>query len=220
MGRTVIFWLAMVCCGSVQAQIPIVDIIGEVAKKAVMAIDLGVQRLQTETIGLQETQKALENSMELDELGGIAAWLQEQKDLYAGYYNELWQVKNVLVAYERVAEMLGKEGQIAVQFRQMSAAISADKHFSAAEVTMLTSTLNGIVEESVRNVSQLELAIKALVTQMSDGDRLRIIDGTGNSIDRNYSDLQSFYQRSVLVSVERAQDENDLAATKALYGLQ
>ena len=206
--------------GAVRAQIPVLGIITEAAKKAVMAIDLHVQQLQTETLQLQEAQKELENQMHLYELAAITGWLQQQKDLYAGYYKELWQVKTVINDFTRVADMLSKQGQIAVAFKQMQAAISQDGHFSAAEVTMMTGTLTGILNASVRNTGALELAIRSLVTQMHDADRLRIIDEAGDGVDRNYADLQEFYQRSLLLSLNRARDQQDIAATKALYGVQ
>ena len=65
----------------------------------------------------------------------------------------------------------------------------------------------------------LTMVVTALVTQMNDAGRLRIIDETGSSIDRNYRDLTQFSQESFLLSMQRAQDENDVAATKALYGM-
>ena len=217
-----LFTLALMQSGAegLKAQIPIVDIISEAAKKAVMAIDLYVQQLQTETIGLQEAQKGLENEMQLGELSAITGWLEQQKELYAGYYQELKQVKTVISDFERVADMLQKQGQIATMFKQMQMVINQDHHFSAAEVTAMTNTLTGIVNESARNLSQLELAVQSLVTQMHDADRLRIVDEAGDGIDKNYADLQEFYQRSLLLSLERAQDQNDVTATKALYGLQ
>jgi predicted outer membrane protein len=116
--------------------------------------------------------------------------------------------------------MLQKQGQIAIQFKQMQSAISQDHHFSAGEVSSMSNTLTNIVSESARNISMLELAIKSLVTQMHDADRLRIIDAAGDGIDKNYADLQQFYQRSLLLSLERAQDQNDVAATKGLYNIQ
>jgi hypothetical protein len=212
--------VAIIGCHPAGAQIPILDIITEVAKKAVMAIDLKVQRLQTETLGLQAAQKELENAMQLDELRGIADWLQAQRDLFAGYYQELWQVKNVISSYERIADMLSKQGAMAAQFRQISAALSQDKHFSANEVTTMSNTLSAIIGESTRNIGRLSLALRSLVTQMNDADRLLIIDETGSSIDRNYAGLQEFYQHSLILSLDRAQDENDRRTTKSLYGLQ
>ena len=43
-----------------------------------------------------------------------------------------------------------------------------------------------------------------LVTQMHDAVRLRIIDEAAGGVDQNYADLQEFYQRSLLLSLNRA----------------
>jgi conjugation system TraG family ATPase len=210
----------LIAGGGAKAQIPIVSIISELAQKVVMAIDLGVQKEQTETLGLQNTQEDAQNSMEQDELSDIAGWLQKQKELYAEYYNELWQIKNAISAYERIKQMIAEEAQIVAQFKQMNAVLGSDKHFTGAEVTSMKNILSGIVNESVNNIKQIELVINAFVTQMADADRLRIIDGAGNSIDKNFTDMQQFYERSTLLSLERARGANDILATRALYGIQ
>jgi hypothetical protein len=214
--------LGLLICVSVglRAQIPIVSIITGIAKKVVVAIDLEVQSLQTETIGLQNAEKKLENAMDLDELTDITGWVQKQKDLYAGYYQELWEVKNAISAYERIKQMISEEAQIASQFKQMNTALSQDKHFTAAEILSMQSILTGILNQSVNNINQIYLVINAFVTQMADADRLRIIDEAGGRIDKNFTDMQQFYSRNSLLSQERAQDANDMAATKALYGIQ
>ena len=204
----------------VKAQVPIISIVSQLAQKVVVAIDLTVQKQQTETIGLQNAEQDAQNSMEQDELSGIAGWLQQTKDLYAEYYNELWQIKNAIGTYERIKQMIAEEGQILAQFKQMSAALGSDKHLTAAEVTSMNSTLSGIVSASVNNINQLELVINAFVTQMADADRLAIVDGAESRIDKNFMDMQQFYEGSSLLSLERAQGVGDVVATKALYGLQ
>jgi hypothetical protein len=202
-----------------QAQVPVIDIIGTLAKKIVVAIDLGVQRLQNKTIGLQIAAKEVENAMALDKLTQITDWVQKQKDLYGEYYNELWEVKNAISAFERVKDMIEKEAQIASQYKAMMGMIRQDRHFTADEVTSMGNVLNGILTQSVNNLGDIYLVINAFITQMADADRLRIIDEAGGRIDRNFSDLQQFYQRNRVLSLERAQDANDAAATRALYGL-
>jgi len=62
--------------------------------------------------------------------------------------------------------------------------------------------------------------INAFVTQMSDADRLRIIDEAGERIDRNYNDCTQFTQQNILISLERSRDINDLETVKKLYGIQ
>jgi len=89
-------------------------------------------------------------------------------------------------------------------------------YLSSNPRTILTRILN----EAIANAKGIGLVIESMTTWMSDGDRLRMVDEAGAKIDKNFTDLQTFYQRALLLSMNRARDLNDLAATKALWGLQ
>jgi hypothetical protein len=183
-------------------------------------VDLEVQQLQTETIGLQNAQKALENGMEQMELTDITGWVQQQRDLFAQYYQELMEVKTVLTTYEEVAEMIRKQKHIVAGYKQAYSVIRQDKHFSQAEVQQMYAVLSGIMNQSVQNLKRLALVVNALVTQMVDAGRLQMIDEAGKGIDRNYSDLLEFSQQNFLLSLQRSRDANEVAVTRALYGIQ
>jgi len=87
-------------------------IVGDILKRIIMAIDLKVQRQQTQTILLQDAQKQLENFMQKTRLGEISDWVQQQKDLYEGYYQELWEVKQALQYYSAVRAMIDKQARL------------------------------------------------------------------------------------------------------------
>jgi hypothetical protein len=197
----------------------IISIINAAVKKVIVAADLEIEKLQTETIGFQNTEKELENDMEQSELSGIAEWVQDQRDLFSEYYTELWQVKNALDTYEQVRAMINKEAAIVSGFKQAYGVLSKDTHFTPAELTNMYNVLSGIASQSAQNLERLTMVITTLVTQMDDAGRLRIIDDTGAAIDKNYSDLAQFSQQSFLQSIQRSKDANDIAATRALYGI-
>src|SRR6185312_4842467 len=160
------------------------------------------------------------NDMQQSELSGIAGWVQQQRDLFTEYYQELRQVKNVIAAYEEVKAMIDKQAKIMAGYRQVYAALQQDKHFGVDELNHAFAVLTGIASQSAQNIQRLTMVVTSLLTQMGDAARLRLIDETGNEIDRNYSDLAQFSQQSFLLSVQRARDVNDIAATRALYGIQ
>lgn len=191
----------------------------EIIKDVIMAIDLGVQKLQTETIDLQNAQKAIENEMEQLHLTDITTWVQKQKDLYSEYYQELWKVKDVFTTYERVKDIIEKQAQIIQEYKSAYAMVGADAHFSSSEVSHMFSVYDNLLSESAKNVAQLELVINAFVTQMSDGDRMRIIDDAASRIDQNASRLRTFTQGNILLSLQRSKDEADMNTVKALYGI-
>ncbi|MDO6431564.1 conjugal transfer protein TraI [Flavitalea sp. BT771] len=213
--------LACLAPGRSDAQgLDIISVINSAVKRVIVAMDLKIVRMQTETIGLQNEEKAAENEMQQSELSGIIGWVQEQRDLFAGYYQELREVKNIIAAYEEVKTMIDKQGKIIAGYQQAYAVLRQDKHFSADELSHLSAVLSGIARQSSQNLSRLTMVVTSLLTQMGDAGRLEIIDETGNDIDRNYRDLAQFSQESFLLSMQRARDANDIAVTRALYGMQ
>src|SRR5471030_2764963 len=68
------------------AQFIIADVIKAAITKVIKAIDLEVQRMQNQTIWLQNAQKALENQLSKLKLTEISNWSQKQKDLFSSYY--------------------------------------------------------------------------------------------------------------------------------------
>ena len=203
-----------------RADAQIIDAIEDIIKAALMAVDLGIQKVQTATVNLQDAEKALENAMAQTQLGDITSWVQQQKDLFSGYYQELLQVKNALAAYDKVVSMIDKQAQLVKDYQTAWAAIQKDNHFSAQEISYIGNVYSGILNQSVENLKQLEMVITSLVTQMSDESRLAIIDGAGARIDQNYSDLHQFTQQNILLSMQRSTDANDLQEVELLYGLQ
>lgn len=198
------------------AQIPVVSqIVGE----AVRAADLAVQKLQTETIVLQEAEQALQNAMSQLRLQEIAGWVNDERSLYAEYYEELANVKTVITDYHKVKEIIQRQQDIITAYQQGLARFRQDKHFSAAELGEIESVYSGILTESGKNLAQLVMVIESLATQMSDEQRLAIIDGAAAGMDRNWRDLQVYTNANESLSLGRAQDENDYLLIKKMYGL-
>jgi hypothetical protein len=212
--------LACLAPGQSDAQIlDIVDIINTAVKKVIVAADLHIERMQTETIDAQNVEKAQENDMQQSELSGIASWVEQQQALFAAYYQELRQVKNVIASYQEVKTMIEKQAKIIAGYQQVWVVLQLDKHFGVDELAHSYTVLSGIAGQSAQNIKRLPLVVTSLLTQMGDAARLRLIDETGNDIDRNYADLAQFSQQIFLLSLQRAKDANDVAATRALYGI-
>jgi hypothetical protein len=219
---SVILCLLLACLPTHRSQAQVLEaaeIIEAAVKKVIVAADLKVQQLQTQTIALQDAAKGLENSMAGDLLGDITDWVQQEEDLIGAYYQELWQVKSALSSYSKTATLIQRQAALVREEQTDWAAVQRDPHFSAGELSHIANVYNGILAASSRNVQQIQLVVKAFITQMDDEGRLRIIDETSRGIDSNYQDLRQFTQENSLLSLQRAKDENDLLTIKALYNL-
>lgn len=212
--------LSVTPAGKAGAQIPIWNIIKGAITKVIKAVDLEIQRLQNNTIWLQNAQKAVENTMSQLHLNDITGWVQKQKDLYSGYFNELWEVKTLITTYDRIKAIATEQAQIVSAYKMAWHTIQQDKHFTVDEISYMGSVYTGILSQTLDNISQLLLVVNSFATQMSDAKRLEIINHVGDKVDENYSDLQRFNTENGLLSLQRARDANDAAVVKWMYGLQ
>jgi hypothetical protein len=217
---TVAGMAALLPVQQVHAQIPVLDIIKAGITKVIKAIDLEVQRLQNQTVGLQSAQKVVENTMSELHLNEITGWVQQQKDLYSEYYNELWQVKTIITDYHRIKEIYQKQTQLVAEYNQAWHLLQQDKHFTAGEISYMGQVYSGILDATVQNINQLLVVVNALTTQMSDAQRMAFINQVGHQVDKNYDDLHRFNTQNSLVSLSRTKDENDAAMVRWMYGLQ
>ena len=203
-----------------KAQIPIIDIIKAAVKKVIIAADLKIQRLQNKTIWLQNAQKTLENKMSKLKLTEISEWSKKHKELYAKYFDELWKVKNAIVSYQAVRDIIKKQIQLVQEYSKAFNLAKQDKNFTPEEINYMQQVYTGILDESLKNIDQVQMVINAFATQMSDARRLDIIHAAGNNIEQNITDLRQFNQQNIKISLQRSKERNDIAVVKKLYGLE
>lgn len=201
------------------AQIAVLEVIKAGVKKVIKAVDLKVQRLQNETIWLQNAQKVLENQLSKLKLTEIADWTEKQKDLYSQYYTELWKIKSAIAYYKRIKDLTEKQLAIVDEYKWAWNLFRQDKHFSAEELDQIQKVYSGILEESVKNLDQILLVAGSFKTQMSDAKRLEIINAAADQMDINYNDLKQFNTQNSKLSIQRAKSLEEVVKLKEIYGI-
>lgn len=201
------------------AQIAVLEVIKAGVKKVIKAVDLKVQRLQNETIWLQNAQKVLENQLSKLKLTEIADWTEKQKELYSKYYNELWEIKSAITYYKRIKEMTEKQLAIVDEYRWAWGLFTKDKHFTPEELSYMKTVYSGILDASIKNLDQILLVVNSFKTQMSDAKRIEIINAAADQMDTNYSDLKKFNTQNSMLSIQRAKSADEVVILKELYGI-
>ncbi len=201
------------------AQVIVGSVISSTVGKVIRAIDLEVQKMQNQTIWLQNAQKTLENQLSQLKLSQISDWSQKQKNLFSEYYNELWNIKTAIAYYSRISEMTQKQVSLVNSYNQAWALLKNDKHFTANELTYMSEVYSGILQASVKDLDQILDIIHANKTQMPDAKRMEIINKTADHMDSNYNDMERFNTENEMLSLNRAQDENEVLTLKQYYGL-
>ncbi|UEG54893.1 conjugal transfer protein TraI [Mucilaginibacter daejeonensis] len=194
------------------------QIITTIIKKVIKAIDLQVQRLQNKTIWLQNTQKTIENQLAKFRLDEISNWTDKQRKLYDEYYKELRKVKSAIAYYQRVKEVSMKQVALVGEYQRAWKLFGADKHFKPEELAEMQKVYLGILDASAKNLDQVMLAINPGKTQMTDQQRLEMINKAGDRLDENYGDLKQYNNQNMILSLHRSKDLNEVNTIKQYYG--
>lgn len=202
------------------AQFIIGDIIKLTVTKVIKAIDLKVQRMQNQTIWLQNAQKALENELSQLQLTQISNWSADQKQLFSTYYDELWKIKATIAYYQRIKDVAVRQVALVNDYKRAWALLQQDKHFSVAELQQMSAVYSGILSASERNLDDVMTVVSSGKTQMSDEQRLELINRAADRLDENYSDLRRFNTGNKMLSLQRSRDLADTKTTRQLYGIQ
>ena len=199
------------------AQFAIAEVIKAGVKKVIKAIDLKVQRLQNETIWLQNAQKVIENQLSKLKLDEISDWTDRQRNLYAGYYDELVRVKSAISTYKRVRDLATTQEAILQEYKWAISLFKRDKHFSIGEILHMEEVYRGILETSVKNLDQVFMVVSSFKTQMDDAKRLELIGEAASRMDQNFTDLKQFNDQNITLSIQRAKTAMEIKTLKELY---
>ncbi|MEZ2338794.1 conjugal transfer protein TraI [Mucilaginibacter sp. RCC_168] len=199
------------------AQIAIAEVIKAGIKKVIKAIDLKVQRLQNQTIWLQNAQKTVENELSRLKLNEISDLTEKQRQLYATYYDELVKVKSMISTYQRIKDLAETQTAIVKEYNWTMALFNKDKHFTPEELTQMESVYKGILEESIKNLDQIFIVINSFKTQMTDAKRMELINEAAGKMDTNYSDLREFNNQNITLSIQRSRSQMEVKQVKQMY---
>ena len=198
-------------------------VIGEVIKltvtKVIKAIDLKVQRMQNKTIWLQNAQKVIENQMSKTRLTEISGWTEQQKQLYSNYYTELGNIKATISKYQRIKDITLKQAALVSEYKQAWSLFRQDSHFNPQELSYMQRVYSGILDASVKNLDEIMLVVSPAKTQMTDEQRLELINKASDHLDENYNDLHQFNNQGIQLSLQRSKDLSDTQSIKKLYGI-
>jgi hypothetical protein len=94
-----------------------------------------------------------------------------------------------------------------------------DPHFSPDELTMFMNIYSGLFDQTTKNLSTLTTILTDGQIRASDAERLEQIDVLYKDMQDKRVFLESFNNRTALLSLSRAADEKEVAQLKLWYGL-
>jgi len=215
----VVFIALIIPIQKAKAQFVIGEVIKLTVTKVIKAIDLKVQRMQNKTIWLQNAQKVIENQMSKTRLTEISGWTEQQKQLYSNYYTELGNIKATISKYQRIKDITLKQAALVSEYKQAWSLFRQDSHFNPQELSYMQQVYSGILDASVKNLDEIMLVVSPAKTQMTDEQRLELINKASDHLDENYNDLHQFNNQGIQLSLQRSKDLSDTQSIRKLYGI-
>lgn len=212
--------IGFTCVPTQQAHaIVITWIIQQAIKKVIKAVDLAIQRVQTQTIKLQAAQKELENILSKAKLTEIANWNDSSRVLYTKYFNELATVKNVITYLDKVKEVIDVQKNILRDYKAGYNLFTKTGLFNTSEADAMLKVYGGIASESIKNLDELSIIITPGKTSMTDAARLAIISRVYEQMVKNETDLRRYNNQNATLYLQRTKQAADIDMIKRLYGL-
>lgn len=125
----------------------------------------------------------------------------------------------MIAYYQRVTTVIEEQKRLVNEYKQAYALVQRDKHFTPKEINYIRSVYTGIIDESVKSLDQLLDIITSFSVQMSDAERLKMINRCAEDIEQQISDLHKFNNQTIQTSLQRAKDQEDINMIRQLYGL-
>lgn len=211
--------LAVMAAAPAAGQLTVAAVIQAGIKKVIRAMDLRIQRQQITALGMQQAQKAQENTMVETQLAEISHWIDQQRRLYQQYYQELWQVKSALRSAGTVRHILKQEGQLVSAYQHYWKRLRPSAQFSIEERDYLADLYGGILRDNRRHMAALAAVIQDFRIRMPDGARLEIIRRIARRVATDLDDLQRLNRENEELARQRFQQKNSLRVLGTLYGV-
>ncbi|MES2331151.1 MAG: hypothetical protein V4539_16220 [Bacteroidota bacterium] len=184
-----------------------IDPVSLIIAKVIKAIDLKVQKLQNETIWLQQAQSLADNELSKTKLSEITGWQQQLKDLYGGYFAELKNVKSSITGMSQIKRIVEMQQQVVTEYGRMAKDATVKPTYDA----MLNTSMD---------VLQTLYAVTSSQYSMKDAERICMITTLKDAMSHCLANIQILNKQELELIGNRTRCQADLQYVKKLNGIQ
>lgn len=184
-----------------------IDPVSLIIAKVIKAIDLKVQKLQNETIWLQQAQSLAENELSKTKLSEITGWQKQLSDLYAGYFAELKTVKSSITGMKQIKGIVEMQQQVVMEYGR----IAKDAQIKIQYDALLNTSMD---------VLQTLYAVLSSAYSMKDAERLCMVTTLKDAMSHCLINIQALNKQQLEMIANRVRMEADLQFVKKFNGIQ
>ncbi|HMH33832.1 MAG TPA: hypothetical protein VK543_12420 [Puia sp.] len=141
-------------------------------------------------------------------------------NLHKAFLDGLLVVSPAVKQYRHVADIINDQSRLVSEYKSALNRFKQDKHFTPNEIVYLAQVYGNLFNESLKDIDNLINVITDSKLRMNDDERLHAIDQIYTGSRDKLMFLRQFNNNTMILSMQRAVDENDMNTTRRLYGLE
>jgi len=140
--------------------------------------------------------------------------------LHKTFLDGLLEVSPVVRKYKRIAGIIDIQLRIVKEYKTALNEFKEFGQFRPDEIEYLEKVYAGLFHRSIQNLDELSIVITSGKLRMSDDERLQAIDRIYSSIMDQYCFLQDFNNATVVLSLQRQNEQMDIDIMRKVHGMK
>ncbi|MET3981797.1 hypothetical protein ABIB62_004413 [Mucilaginibacter sp. UYP25] len=156
------------------------------------------------------------NNIAHNGLSSIGGSLTSENGLHITYYNNLKYVSPVLKNNKQVSDIIQWQKNILIRM----GSLDKTANLNESEKKYIVQVKSALFKDCNEQITELQNVVTDNILQMSDEERLKHIGVIHKAMQDNYRFASSFGDHVKVYAVQRVQENNNVMATKKIYGIQ
>jgi hypothetical protein len=170
---------------------------------------------------MRETVKEVKDTYEI-----LSKWYGKIEDVATGdlklhsvFLDELKTVSPTVLKYYKIGEIVKKEKVMIDHYSNFFGFVRNSENFNEKEVTYLKNLFNKLLNESGDHMEQLFMVITASDLNMSDQERIKVIDKLSDNIDGQLSFLTDLNNQIFTISAYKDKEKKEIREFEIYNGV-
>ena len=172
-------------------------------------------------VSMQETVMEVKETISI-----LSEWYGKIEDVANGdlqlhtvFLDELKAISPEVAQYHKIAEIIKKQKIIINHYGDFFGFINASENFNDAEIKYLKTIFDNLLNESGDYMEQLFMVITASDMNMSDDERIKVIDNLSENIDGQLNFLKSLNDQVIKISAFKDKEKKEIKELENYNGL-
>lgn len=140
-------------------------------------------------------------------------------NLHKVFIDGLLSVNPTIRNYRKIPEIINKQVLIIKEYKGALRTFKSEGLFNSDEIDYISAVYRNLFQQSLKNLNELTMVILVSTMRMDDAERLAAIARIDDNMQSMVDFLRDFNNNTSLLALQRAKDNNDINALKAIYNV-